>query len=165
MKEQCISFYLDDNHLAQPVRIRKAIQEIAGAGFKSVVVFRRGTICELDDPKFIDGVRVACEEAAKINLQILLPIEPFNLYKICLKRYPDSAQVQLVRGVGTIRNRRFLIKFPWPMVPSGTHNLPAFIGIQAAFLRSNKGIEKLKDFKYYADFVHDFYGEMYQQEV
>lgn len=164
MKAPAISFYFDDHHVSQPERVVRAMQEIAAAGFRTVVAFRRQSVYELDDPRFIRSVGLGCAEARRLGLDLLLPIQPeLGMGTLVVRRHPDLAQIQLVRGAARIAGGRFQIRFQQPFAIFGYW--PSFIGVQAAFLRNESGVRRLDNLDYAADFFYDAYGDLHQREV
>ncbi|MFA6110729.1 MAG: hypothetical protein WDA75_18370, partial [Candidatus Latescibacterota bacterium] len=162
MKAPAISFYFDDSHVARPERAVRAMREIAAAGFRTVVGFDRQTVYSLEDPRFIACVRQACEEARRLGLDLLLPLQP-TIGPVVVREHPDLAQVQLARGTGRILHGQFSIRFSQPLAIFGYW--PTFIGVQVAFLRDERGIRRLFHLDYGADFAYDGYGDGHQREV
>lgn len=172
MRAPAISLYLNDHHVAQPDRVRRAVRELARAGFRTIVSLKRETVSTNEDRAFIEACRAGCEEAAACGVQFLLDIEPCHVGPIVVREHPDSAHVQLVRGACPIRDGRFEIRIAPPLGMFGYW--PSFIGVQAAFVRepgrasgaNGSGAPKrIGSLDYHADFLHTAYGDWYQREV
>ncbi|MCC7264990.1 MAG: hypothetical protein IT369_20935 [Candidatus Latescibacteria bacterium] len=164
MKAPAISFYFDDHHVSQPERVVQAMRQIAAAGFRTVVGFRRQCVYDLEDPRFIHSVEVGCAEARRLGLDLLLPIQPeLGLTGRVVRQHPELAQIQLVRGAARIAGGRFQIRFQQPFAIFGYW--PSFIGVQAAFLREGGAVRRLDGLEYAADFFYDAYGDLHQREV
>ena len=170
MHEPAISFYLNDHNVAQPDRVRRAVREIARAGFRTIISLKRETVCTNEDRAFIEACRAGCEEAAACGVQFLLDIEPCHVGPIVVREHPEAAHVQLVRGSCRIRDGRFEIRVAPPLSMFGYW--PSFIGVQAAFVREPAGAagaagtpRRIASLDYHADFLHTAYGDWYQREV
>jgi hypothetical protein len=165
MREPAISFYLNDHNVAQPDRVRRAVRELARAGFRTIISLKRETVCTNEDPAFIEACRAGCEEAAACGVQFLLDIEPCHVGPIVVREHPEAAHVQLVRGSCRIRDGRFEIRIAPPLSLFGYW--PSFIGVQAAFVRGPSGAppRRIARLDYHADFLHTAYGDWYQREV
>ena len=162
MRAPAISFYFDDQHVAQPERAVRAMGAIAAAGFRTVVGFDRQTVYTLEDPRFVACVRAACNEARRLGLDLLLPLQP-TIGPLVVREHPALAQVQLVRAAGPVVNGRFSLRLTQPLAVFGYW--PTFIGVQAAFHRDGGGWQRLPELSYHADFVYEAYGDAHQREV
>jgi hypothetical protein len=165
MRSPAISFYFNDHYIANFERIKRAMRRIAEAGYRTVITFPGHTVFSLEDARFIQAVRTACEEGSKVGLQVLLPIGPTFVHQIVNREHPaEAAHLQLMRGTGLIRNGKYSIRLPQPMAIFGYW--PTFIGVQVAFLRDKTGIHRLDKLdNTTADFISDMYGDQNQAEV
>lgn len=168
MREPAISLYLNDHHVAQPDRVRRAVRALARAGFRTVISLKRETVSTNEDTRFIEACRAGCEEAAACGVQFLLDIEPCHVGPIVVREHPDAAHVQLVRGACRIRDGRFEVRIAPPLSLFGYW--PSFIGVQAAFVRDAGAAgpaapRRIAALDYHADFLHTAYGDWYQREV
>lgn len=56
MRPQAISFHFNDHNVHDHARLCRGLGEIARAGFRTVLGYRRGTSLLIDDPEFVAAV-------------------------------------------------------------------------------------------------------------